>query len=422
MRWLVTSRVASIGAILGVLACGETAADHDGSGGAGGQDMATGGAGGHSAPLSLADQNFEPFSAWASPIDDYLQAGAAEVGNDDFMRAIQDLAVFEDRLYLSYGDANHNLGRVIPIGLRYFADPNTPIAVNEFDTDEEQIERYRHVGDELWAAGVDATEDAWLGNVYVREANGNWSKQRTVPGGVHVHDVAAFGGSHYAVGSGATEMQWKAGDIYAHLWRTKDGGDNFEILEQAHNGGNGDARWVGLLPVGQRLFLFGYTSNAEFKIDNLIGAQYDGSSLTMFSDDHPLRWVFTLGTDTVSNGRGLVRGANIMGDPLVHAAWAIDETGETTSITELADKTIVDVFHHPQSDETLLLSYDGNDYQAGFTLKEWTVRVLVTKDFSQFTEKLNFVTSIAPASIAYFRGALFYGQGDGQVLKAAATN
>jgi hypothetical protein len=405
-------------------ACSETAPVDDGAGGAGGasgQAAAQGGSGGVAGALSIADSSFGELSAWANPIDDYLQAGKAEVGSDDFLRGIQDLAVFEDRLYLSYGDANHNLGRIIPIGLRFFADPDDATASNEFDTDEEQIEQYRHLDGELWAAGVDATEDAWLGNVYVRGAGGTWTKHRTVQGGVHVHDVASFGGAHYAVGLGATEAEWGQGNIYAHFWRTKDGGASFEIVERAHNGGSGDARWVKLLSLGGELFAFGYTSNAEYKIDNLIGGHYDGSTWSLFAEGHPLRWFFAVGTDQVSGDRGIVRGVDLKGDPLVHAVWTVDDAASATMVSALAEMTVVDVFHHPATDETLFLTYDGNDYKAGFTLSQWTVRVLVSRDLLQFDEKLSFTTQVAPQSIAYWRGALFYGNGDGQVLRATAA-
>ncbi len=119
-------------------------------------------------PATLAGLRCGAPSPWAEPIADYLAVGERQTMGGDFLRAVQDLHVYEDRLYLGYGDANVNLGRATPIEVRAFADDARPEAASEFRTDEEQIERYRELDGDLWIPGVDATEDAWLGNVYWR--------------------------------------------------------------------------------------------------------------------------------------------------------------------------------------------------------------------------------------------------------------
>jgi hypothetical protein len=141
----------------------------------------------------LAGRTCGALGEWATPLTDYIAAGEAAVANGRFMRGVHDLAVFEDRLYVGYGDADVNLGRVIPIEVRAFRSDDDPTATAETATAEEQVEQFRALDDGLWIAGVDATEDAWLGNVYRRTA-GPWVKLRTVGNGVHVHDVAAWGG------------------------------------------------------------------------------------------------------------------------------------------------------------------------------------------------------------------------------------
>ncbi len=334
------------------------------------------------------------------------------------MRGIHDLTVFDDRLYLAYGDANENLGRVIPIGLRSFSSDDDPNADNEFDTDEEQVERYRLTSDGMWVAGVDATEDSWLGNVYFRSQPDQWVRSRTLDGGVHVHDVFDFGGAHWAVGSGSQEAEWNVGDIYAHLWRSLDGGTSFEVVERVHNGGDGDARWVRLLPVGDTLYMFGYTSNAQFQVDNTIGATHDGQSLTMLDDAHPLRWLFALETDRIEPQLGIVRGVDVSADLLTHGVWTLSPQG-ALPVAGLVGSTVVDLFVHAPTGESVLLTYDGDDYTAGFDLTSWHVRILVTADFATFDELVSFDTDVAPRSIAYWRGRLYYGTDHGQVWRAA---
>ncbi len=382
------------------------------NGGSGG----TGGSGGASPTLLSEIQLAEPLP-WADPIEDYLVAGFIEAGSGSFLRGIHDLTVHQDHLYLAYGDANINMGRVIPIGLRYFASDESPTATNEFDTDEEQIERYRSLDGDLFAAGVDSTEDEWLGNVYYRRDQEPWVKSRTLDGGVHVHDVELFGEAHWAVGSGSQPDEWNAGDIYAHLWRSSDGGDTFEIVEREHNGGTGDARWTRLLPVASELYLFGYTSNAQYQIDNLIGATHDGTALTLLDDGHPLRQVFASETNRITDELGILRGVDLSADPLLNVVYAITPTG-VSQVTGLIGKTVIDLTVHEPTGEILLLTHEGDDYQASFDLTEWQLSVLCTTDLESFTELLSFQSDVPPSSIAFWRDRLYYGTDHGQVWRA----
>ena len=223
--------------------------------------------------------------------------------------------------------------------------------------------------------------------------------------------------AHFAVGSGAQPDEWSAGDIYAHLWRSTDGGESFEIVERQHNGGSGDARWVRLLPVASDLYLFGYTSNAQYQIDNLIGATYDGTALTLLADDHPLRQVFASETDRITDELGILRGVDLSADPLLNAVYTITATG-VSQVTGLIGKTVVDLTVYEPTGEVLLLTHEGDDYLASFDLTEWQLSVISTTDFESFTELLSFQSDVPPSSIAFWRGRLYYGTAHGQVWRA----
>lgn len=125
---------------------------------------------------------------WAEPLRDYLAVGERQTMGGAFLRAVQDLAVYDDRLYLGYGDANINLGRATPIEVRSFRDDGAAEAAAEFRSDEEQLEQYRELDGDLWIAGVDATEDAWLGNVY-------WRPRATPGGGGFARGAVNVGGA-----------------------------------------------------------------------------------------------------------------------------------------------------------------------------------------------------------------------------------
>ncbi len=229
------------------------------------------GAGDHSAAPAdtapawpdLQDLEFASFEPWARPIDDYIETNRDQLGHDDFLQGIHDLAVFEDRLYLGYGDANLNLGRITPIEVRAWTSLEPDGWQAEFTTDEEQISHYRLTADALVIPGVDATEDDLLGNVYSKaEGGAGWFKSRTLEYAWHVHDAAAVGSDLYACGSGGSYDDYENSTVNAFLYRSSDAGGSFVVHQQLpHPDPPGDNRFTQLLTVGEQLYVFGYRSD-----------------------------------------------------------------------------------------------------------------------------------------------------------------
>lgn len=365
-----------------------------------------------------------PPSPWASPIVDYLAAGEAHVGPDgSFSRGIHDLVVFDDRLFFGYGDATVNLGRVTPIEFRAFTEPEDPEAIAvEFASDEEQIDRFRLIDGVLFQAGIDATEDAWLGNVYRREVGGEWVKHRSVGNGVHVHDVVGFEGALYAVGSGATPEEWGGGHVYGHLWRSEDDGATWSVVDRVHNGLMGDTRWVRLLPAGGKLYMFGYRSDRQGQIYEFPTGVLAGNGLRvdLLPDEHPFGRVYAVETDVLAPGVALVRGVDVgAGNPLRYQTWRVDEEG-ITPIGALAGMTVVDVTRRVETGEVLLMTHDEDDFQTANGLTSWTVRVHVAADhtLSDLAELVRFETDVRPRAVAWWRGGLYYGDDVGQVWRS----
>lgn len=400
---------------------GSDAADSDPiSADAGGTD-AGGDADAAPPPTLYAARSYGPLEPWGDPIADYLTAGHAHVGGWAFFRGIHDLAVWHGRLYLGYGDADKNLGRVIPIAIRSYGSPDDAQPATEFETQEEQIDHYREVGGALVIPGVDATEDAWLGNMYVRPAGGDWFKSRTVAEGVHVHDAAGWDGAMWAVGSGASPDEWTAGDIYTHLWRSDDGGESFAIVDRWHNLGEGDARWVWLLPAGDSLWVFGYRINAQGQLaDTLNGRLPGGSSgpVDKVADDHPLRWVYALHSAVAPDGTGLLVGVNVQpGVPeLVRRLYAVTPGGDVKIVEGIGDVSILDIFPVAETGETVLLVRDGALW--GDAPEGAKVRVLVTKDLAEFTELLVLDNTPGFESVAAWEGGIYLGRTDGIISRS----
>lgn len=102
-------------------------------------------------------------------------------------RNIWDMVVFEDHIYLAYGDYHRNIG---PVHV-FFLDPLTDKFIKEFTIQEEVIEKYQIFDGELYIHGVDATEGWDFGNFYRKDKRG-WKKFRTVPNANHVLEMYKF--------------------------------------------------------------------------------------------------------------------------------------------------------------------------------------------------------------------------------------
>ncbi len=67
----------------------------------------------------------------------------------------------------------------------------------EFETDEEQISRFRILDGKLVVPGHDPTDSWEYGNWYRLEPGG-WKKHRNIPGGIHCYDMIQFNGKMFA--------------------------------------------------------------------------------------------------------------------------------------------------------------------------------------------------------------------------------
>ncbi len=369
------------------------------------------------AATTIASLKFGTLDKWATPIEDYIKAGRAKYSS--FLRQIHDLTVYQDRLYLGYGDANVNMGRIVPISFRYFGSPDSTAVVKEFNSDDEHLERYRHIGDDLFMPGIDSTEDAWLGNVYYKRKTDKWVKSRTLKGGVHVHDVIGYKGAIYSVGSGATKDEWTAGKIFGHLWKSTDKGKTFTIENKRPNADGGDCRFVRLLPTSKYLYLFGYRSNSKGVPIDVINSRYDNGKREDLADTHPLRYIWASETYALGDKLFVVRGYKIkVVKKLVLSTWRVTDDGKTEDVKQFAKQTVIDVYQHPATKEILVLSHDENDYDKISKMKDWKLHIYVTSDFKSFSELHSYSTKTRPKSIAYWKKAIYVGDNAGVVWRS----
>lgn len=334
-----------------------------------------------------------------------------------FTEDLFDLAVFDGRMHIAFGDATVNIGSLVPLPFVSLSSPESPTADYEGLTGEEQLDRFRVYADAIFAAGVDAADDAWIGNAYRRGIDEPWAFRRNVPGGVHVHDIARFGDGVLAVGSGGEPEQWAKGEVRAQLWSADEHLTTFQVEYQSLNTAGGDARFTRLLPLPSGVYAFGYKSNSKNNIGELPHALWDGAAASELDQSDPLDSIFVSETDWDSHGRAFVRGADASVQPLVHGIWRVTDIGAASPVAGLAGVTVVDMSYHAPSDEWLLLVRDGITWNS-----PWDgagARLWVTSEFDAFHEILAFDFEVRIASIAAWDGYVFFGAADGRLYRSS---
>jgi hypothetical protein len=379
--------------------------------------------------------SFGPLEPWARPIEDAIAVGEAAFPNG-FRRNITTLRAHGGRLWMGYGDGTANLGTETPIEFRWFAnaDDPTPRAARVLaegqgalqrtptDTGEEQIDPMRLIDGTLWMAGSDSVQadEDWTqakdprllieGNVFRLEDSGAepaWQKLRTVGGGEHVHDLVGFEGDLYAVGSGAdVRAEFGVGEVFRYLWRSTDQGNTFETVARFRcpEPGRDDTRFRRLLPVGDRLLVFGYV------VDYVNGGQpsarnaiYEGGELRelegVLADEHVTR-TWSLGAEI-----GLAVARRGDGD----RSYLVGPDG-ARELETWRGLRIVDLVPEGSTGAHLVLVADEDGGEVLRLAGEATVLGSVLR-----------VEGVQPTAMAVFDGALFVGTQDGQVHRALAA-
>ena len=364
----------------------------------------------------ITELEFEDFSTWAWPIEDYIEAGVAEHGAESqFMTDIHDLHVFADKLYVGYGDATVNMGRVFPIDVRAWTSPEPEALVSEFVTDEEQIDRYRSQGDILTIPGIDATEDAWLGNVYVGEPGGAWFKSRTLEQGVHVHDTLIDGSTVWACGSGATPQEWDVGAIHSLVHRSDDGGETFEVAFRVPNEFPiGDARFTSLAMIDGAVTAFGYRSDDSWSIQRLIAWRVEDDELV---DWERMGDVLVDHAVSLEDGRALAHGVYV-GGTLRFATRLMDGDG-SEDFDHVDEMTVLDLSMLADG-RVLVMAQEGDAYPMPNEDHALVMAVWDPSDDS-WTLLKEQTSGTLPTSIAFWRGALYMGLQDGRVRRSEGS-
>ncbi|MBN2382263.1 5'-nucleotidase C-terminal domain-containing protein [bacterium] len=352
-------------------------------------------------------------------------------------RKINALKVFNHRLYLGHGDAVVNTG---PTDVIYYDFAQSEYKT-EFTVDDEAIYRYEVVSGQLVIPGPDATESWDFGNIYVLAEHG-WTKERTIPNGIHINDIVAYGphwycstGCFYQFGQ-ETEETYPFGGIF----RSADEGKHWQLAYGTP-----------------------YDEGSVYRVNRLVSFQgklygFYYAMLTLTKDQIPVRYHASLGDGY--GGGYIVLAPDLFGsrDAIVYdgSHWGLvdlvpEEQVCTISAVVLGEKMVLAVLsgeyldymqlrtQRPEQARTRLYYYDGQeskpidldyDYLIDIVVKdnrlyllmvhEQLISIVETEDLCHWTQYGLPGNLKGVRCLEYHDGSFLLGMEDGNIFKTSS--
>ena len=357
---------------------------------------------------------------WAEPIADYIEWAITDKGLalDAFDHGVKDLAVFDGRMCIGYGDWTNNLG---PVQVRCF-NPDGSLDIGP-TIDEESIDYYRVYEDRAFIPGVDPRQpegtDPLTGNVTYKEVGGEWTAVHQMIHCLHVLDVIRFGDAVFACGSGNTDMDaYNKGDDMGVIWRSDDQGKNWSIETEWHdNIIAAVVRFERFVQTGDNFYVLGEYIDYTFNTLDNVPRRYDGGTWTPV-EVLPAIWVQH--THQFTPEVGIVIGADISASGKKYVTHTLQAGEKTAPLTFFADRDeqVLDYVALGPG-EGLFLSRQGASLAAA-PAAPYTYHVYHTLDLAAYGEVLTFTTDELVLSLAWFGSALYLGTGSGIVLRATS--
>jgi len=181
-----------------------------------------------------------PFKSWfdSSPENRYA-------------RNVWDMQLWGDKIYLGYGNSS-NIGPAPNAGPVHVVSYHLQSGCFkiEFTVDEEQIDRYRVIGGQLYIPGHDPLDPWEFGNFYRLEED-EWVKIRSIPLGIHTYDIYGYQSSLFAA------LGTIQGGVVA---RSSDGGETWESFPLL-----GADRAFELFELGNELYVHAYHDSGLYR-------------------------------------------------------------------------------------------------------------------------------------------------------------
>ena len=126
-----------------------------------------------------------------------------------YARNVWDLQAYQGRIYVGGGNCG-NIGpfpNAGPVPILAW-DLKTHAVVCEGEVDEEEINRFDVISDDLFIPGTDPMENWQWGNLYRRQADGQWQKLRNIPKAIHIFSLTGYQNILYAGLKATDTVPW----------------------------------------------------------------------------------------------------------------------------------------------------------------------------------------------------------------------
>lgn len=314
------------------------------------------------------------------PFDEYM----VELPDEIIGRSIWDMSMYNNKLYIGWGDYGTNLGAKLgglPL-LSYF-DATNKWQLETF-LDDEQIAHFYEYNDKLYITGTDPIKG--IGNLYIGDKEGNWKTVHTFDGGIHVFDMTINEDVIY-LGYGSSK---------AVVGYSVDGGETFDYIEffydgkSLNSGGGAAGRSYNLFSLGSDVYatlnvgkstdkysgiykldktnmVFNYVAKGpKYVIVNSVGTTFDGEFLGNYFNAYKLLEYTSNPCDgnswqTFSAVDGTVTCAKVIDDELYVMAYTENGDKYTNTLYKTKDLKTAEVVYSFEC-ETFVQSFCyGND-------------------------------------------------------------
>lgn len=328
------------------------------------------------------------------------------------VRTILDMAVFNERIYLAYGDVFNNVG---PIKVWYF-NPVTGNFINEYTVDEEIIARFSIIEDSLYIPGGDPRDDWSFGNIYVNNTTG-WRKLRTIPNGIHMNDIQEFDGKLFAAlitvaPNPVVGMSDDRGETWEMLPITSSDPPGFEVTEVTELFSVGDTLFASaIVPVDAYLAQLRAGADAATRETNdfyvFNGSGFEDTDINFLPDIDPniRNSVVYIYNDVRFSDRTFYLGAYLDNTRTVHSLglFSIDTDLQTHSHRVPNDTTIGDMF----AIDDVLYVITNEHIETGSP----TITVFASCDGDNWDELARFSYGAFARSFMLYEGDFYFGMG-----------
>ena len=175
-------------------------------------------------------------------------------------RNVWDMQTYNNRIYIGSGDYDANTG---PVDVYYY-DTEKNQFINEATLQDEQINRFVIVDNELIITGTDPKKGWDYGSYFVWKDN-NWTENRTLLGGIHNFDLVKYHGKLFAgIGNDSDSsivMSSDGGKTFSYVYMYADENTKVEVNSET----SGTHRIYDLMEHKDKLYALGYNVVYEYK-------------------------------------------------------------------------------------------------------------------------------------------------------------